>query len=175
MKTATAANLLLSIALLLALLPGLSACNKPAATATPHELTAGDSCSLDGMTLLDFPGPKAQIHYANGEKDLFCDTTEMFSIYLQPEQQKRITGIFTQDMGKTSWDEPRGQWIDARQAIYVLGSKRHGSMGPTIASFSQQTDAATFAEKYGGQVQRFEQVTLDQADLSGGVIHDEKM
>ena len=74
-------------------------CNKQSAMVTPHELSAGDSCSLDGMSLLDFPGPKAQIHYANGETDLFCDTVEMFSIYLQPEQQKRITGIFTQDMG----------------------------------------------------------------------------
>ncbi len=153
----------------------LSACNKQPTTVTPHELTAGDSCSLDGMTLLDFPGPKAQIHYANGEKDLFCDTTEMFSIYLQPEQQKRVTGIFTQDMGKTSWEEPRGNWIDAKQAFYVLGSKCYGAMGPTIASFAQQKDAETSAAQYGGQVQRFDQVTMEMVDLSGGVVHDESM
>ena len=150
-------------------------CNKQSAMVTPHELSASDSCSLDGMSLLDFPGPKAQVHYANGEIDLFCDTFEMFSIYLQPEQQKRITGIFTQDMGKTSWEEPRGNWIDAKQAFYVLGSQRHGSMGPTIASFTLQKDAEIFIGKYGGQMQRFDQITLDNVDLSGGVIRDEQM
>lgn len=153
----------------------LNACNKQPATVTPYELKSSDSCSLDGMSLLDFPGPKAQIHYANGEKDLFCDTTEMFSIYLQPEQQKRVVGIFTQDMGKASWEEPRGSWIDAKQAFYVLGSKRHGAMGPTIASFAQQKDAETFTATYGGQVYRFDQITMNMVDLSGGVIHDEKM
>jgi copper chaperone NosL len=151
------------------------ACNKQPATVTPHELTAGDSCSLDGMSLLDFPGPKAQIHYASGEPDLFCDTIEMFSIYLQPEQQKRVTGIFTQDMAKTSWEEPRNNWVDARQMFFVLGSKRHGAMGPTLASFAQQKDADAFAQQFGGKVYRFSDITLNMVDLSGGVVHDEQM
>ena len=37
----------------------LTACNKPVTPAAPQEITAGTSCSLDGMTLADFPGPKA--------------------------------------------------------------------------------------------------------------------
>ena len=103
----------------------LTACNKPVTPAAPQEITAGTSCSLDGMTLADFPGPKAQIQYATGNPDYFCDTMEMFSIYLQPEQKKRITGIFTQDMGKTSWEKPQGHWIDAKQAFYIPVSYTH--------------------------------------------------
>ena len=129
----------------------LTACNKPVTPAAPQEITAGTSCSLDGMTLADFPGPKAQIQYATGNPDYFCDTMEMFSIYLQPEQKKRITGIFTQDMGKTSWEKPQGHWIDAKQAFYILGSKKNGSMGPTLASFALQQDAEKFAQEFGGK------------------------
>jgi copper chaperone NosL len=107
MNSKMSAFLLLPLTLAFA----LGGCDKQPTAVTPHELTTGDSCSLDGMSLLDFPGPKAQIHYASGEPDLFCDTAEMFSIYLQPEQQKRVTGIFTQDMAKTSWEEPRNNWV----------------------------------------------------------------
>lgn len=175
MNSKISASLVLPFAVVFALIFSLSGCDKQSAAVTPQELTAGDSCSLDGMSLLDFPGPKAQIHYASGEPDLFCDTTEMFSIYLQPEQQKRVTGIFTQDMAKTSWEEPRNNWVDAKKMFFVLGSKRHGAMGPTLASFAQQQDAEKFAKEYGGQVYRFEQITRDMVDMSGGVVHDEQM
>jgi copper chaperone NosL len=153
----------------------LAACEQPQEPVTAQEISAGTSCSLDGMILADFPGPKAQIHYANGEPDFFCDTNEMFSIYLQPEQKKRITAMFTQDMGKTDWDQPQGQWIDARQAHYVQGSSMAGSMGPTLASFGSKHEAEKFAQQYGGKVLRFEEVTAEMADLSGGVIHDQHM
>lgn len=153
----------------------LIACNKPDVSAAPIAITAGTSCSLDGMTLADFPGPKGQIHYVTGEPDFFCDTTEMFSIYLQPEQKKRITGIFTQDMAKTDWDMPKDHWIDAKLAFYVLGSKKLGSMGPTLAAFFQQKDADDFVKQFGGEVLSFDQVTPEIADLSGGVVHDERM
>lgn len=166
-------NLRPALQLLLAL--ALAACERQHAPATAQEITPETACSLDGMILADFPGPKAQIHYATGEPDFFCDTTEMFSIYLQPEQQKRITGIYIQDMGKTDWDKPQGHWIDARQAHYVLGSKKTGSMGPTLASFASRQDAENFAKEYGGKVLRFDEITAEMVDLGGGVIHDEHM
>ena len=159
----------------LILMAALVACGKTAAPVAPQEITAGTSCSLDGMTLADFPGPKAQIHYAMGEPDYFCDTVEMFSIYLKPEQKKRITGIFTQDMGKSDWESPKGNWVDAKQAFYVLGSKKMGSMGPTLAAFSIEQDANKFAKEFGGKVLGFDQVTLDMVDLSGGAAHDQHM
>ncbi|HEY3325970.1 MAG TPA: nitrous oxide reductase accessory protein NosL [Novimethylophilus sp.] len=161
--------------LLLALAFTLAACNRQPASVAPQEIKAGTACSMDGMVLADFPGPKGQIQYADGAPDFFCDTFELFSIYLQPEQKRRITAIFTQDMGKTDWEKPQGHWIDAKTAFYVLGSKKTGSMGPTLASFALQGDAEAFAKNNGGRVLRFDQVTLDMVSLSGGVVHDETM
>ncbi|TJY56274.1 nitrous oxide reductase accessory protein NosL [Sinimarinibacterium sp. CAU 1509] len=154
----------------------IAACREaPGTPVRPLEVTAGTACSLDGMLLADYPGPKAQIHYASGTPDFFCDTVEMFSIYLQPEQQKRVAAIYVQDMGATDWDTPAGHWIDARSATYVHGSRKRGSMGPTLASFARESDARSFATQQGGHVMRFEQVTPDMVALDGGALHDSRM
>lgn len=157
------------------LLALLTACSKAEAPVQAKEPTRGTACALDGMILLDYPGPKGQIVYANGDTDFFCDTVELLSIYLKPEQQKRIKGIFTQDMGQAAWDDPRDHWIDAKTAYYVAESKRRGSMGPTLASFARSEDAQAFAQKYGGKVLRFNEITPDMVVLDGGVARDETM
>ena len=71
-----------------------------------QEITGNTFCALDGMLLLDYPGPKAQIHYDQGSPEFFCDTVEMFSIYTRPEQEKRILAVYVQDMGKADWTKP---------------------------------------------------------------------
>lgn len=158
-------------------LAGLSACGDKAETAVVAvEIDPATTCDLDGMLLADFPGPKAQIHFKNEAKPTFyCDTVEMFNTLLKPEQVKPIRAVMVQDMGKADWDQPRGNWFDARSGIYVLGSKRKGSMGPTIASFAQEADAQAFAAKHGGKVLRFGQITRDMVDLSGGAQQDTRM
>lgn len=155
-----------------------SACSESgkSGAVVPHEIGHETSCSLDGMLLADYPGPKAQIHFAGqDEPEFFCDTVEMFNIYLNPEQVRVVRGLFVQDMGQTDWDDPEGHWIDARQAFYVHGSSRRGSMGPTIASFANRADADKFAAQYGGKVHAFAEITRDMAILDGGALHDTNM
>ncbi len=154
----------------------LAACNQSEPTAVaPLEIAADTYCSLDGMTLADYPGPKAQIHYEQGEPEFFCDTVEMFSLLLQPEQQRKVRAVYVNDMGSTDWDQPSGHWIDARSGLYVVGSGRRGSMGPTIASFASEAAASAFANEHGGRVHRFDEITLDMVALDGGVIKDRGM
>ncbi|HEX2492531.1 MAG TPA: nitrous oxide reductase accessory protein NosL [Steroidobacter sp.] len=154
----------------------LAACGQAEKTKTaPVKIGSDAYCSLDGMLLHDYPGPKAQLHYTQGQPDVFCDTVEMFAVYLRPEEQKRVTALYVQDMGKTDWDHPLDHWIDARSAFYVSGSKRLGSMGPTLASFARETDARTFAAAEGGDVLRFADLTPDMVTLDGGVLKDKTM
>lgn len=146
------------------------------AAVVPVEIDSGTYCVLDGMILADYPGPKAQIHYAGQTMpDFFCDTVEMFHTYFNPEQVRVVQGLFVQDMGKTTWDEPRGHWIDARTAYFVHGSSRRGSMGPTIASFALEEDARKFATEFGGHVSHFTGITQDMVILDGGALHDSRM
>jgi copper chaperone NosL len=172
---------LLGLAVLASLgaLGGLAACgDRPgdARALAPVEIGAATSCELDGMLLADYPGPKAQIHYAGAAAPVFfCDTVELFNMLLRPEQVRKVLAVYVQDMGQADWEQPRGHWIDARTAVYVPGSKRHGSMGPTIASFAQEADAARFAVGYGGKALRFADIKPDMVDLSGGALHDSRM
>jgi copper chaperone NosL len=153
----------------------LSGCSRSEAAAV-HAIEPGAEtpCSLDGMTLADYPGPKAQILYERGDPDFFCDTVEMFSIFLKPEQQRAVRAVFVQDMGQADWAHPAGHWTDAKSAFYVAGSRARGSMGPTIASFAHEQDASAFAAREGGTVLRFEQVKPEMAILDGGVLKDHK-
>lgn len=153
----------------------VAGCGDRATTSAPQEITRDTVCALDGMLLADYPGPKGQIQYDAGPPDFFCDTMEMISIYLRPEQQKRAIAVFTQDMGRADWKEPRGHWIDAKAAFYVVGSSRHGSMGPTLVSFAREEDSQAFVKQYGGKVLRFGEITLDMVALDGGVLRDERM
>lgn len=163
----------LRVALVLGLL--LVGCTKPAPPPQAQEITSDTACALDGMLLKDYPGPKAQIHYAEGPPEFYCDTVEMFAMLLAPESARRVRAVYTQDMGQTEWKQPRGHWIDARAAFYVRGSKLMGSMGPTFAAFARREDAEAFARAHGGTVLRFADVTVDMADLRGGAQRDERM
>lgn len=172
---------LLGLAVLASLgaLGGLAACgDRPgdARALAPVEIGAATSCELDGMLLADYPGPKAQIHYAGAAAPVFfCDTVELFNTLLRPEQVHKVLAVYVQDMGQADWEQPRGHWIDASSAYYVLGSKRHGSMGPTIASFAQELDAKKFAGQWGGKLLRYAEVKPGMVDLSGGALHDTRM
>jgi copper chaperone NosL len=137
----------------------VGACSRAVPPAVASEPTAETVCALDGMVLNDFPGPKAQIHYAEGAPDFFCDLIELFAAVLAPEQKRAVTGLFVQDMGKAEWDHPSGNWIDAKKAVYVVGSRKQGSMGTTFGSFAGFADAETFAKREGGKVLRFDQIT----------------
>jgi copper chaperone NosL len=158
-----------------ALLALLAACSEAVQQATPKEPGSDTACSLDGMVLKDYPGPKAQIHYAEGAPEFFCDLMELFATLLAPEQKRKVAGMFVQDMGKTAWEHPEGNWIDAKVAIYVVGSKKPGSMGPTFGSFANMQDAEAFVQKEGGKIVRYEQITPDMVNLQTGAPHDSKM
>ena len=157
-------------------LTGCSQADNSAQSLKPVEIDRTTSCELDGMLLADYPGPKAQVRFTGQDKpSFFCDTVELFSTLLAGEQVRAVQAVYVQDMGKADWEHPVGHWIDGKTAFYVLGSRRQGSMGPTIGSFAQEADATKFAAEYGGKVLRFTDIKADMVDLTGGALHDTKM
>jgi copper chaperone NosL len=159
-------------------LASLVACGKEesAAPPVPVEIDAATACDLDGMMLAEYGGPKAQVHYAGMAAPVFfCDTVELFAALLRPEQVRTVRAAFVQDMGKADWDKPRGHWFDAKAGFYVVGSRRHAAMGPTIVSFAAEQAARDFTGQWGGKVLRFAEVRPEMADLRGGASQDTKM
>lgn len=167
---------ILGLAALTALLAACGDKGSETVSLSPVDFERSTGCELDGMLLADYPGPKAQIHYAGrAQPSFFCDTVELFNTVLAAEEVRAIRAIYVQDMGQADWNAPRGFWVDAKNCTYVLGSKRHGSMGPTIASFADEADAAKFVAEYGGKALPFAKITRDMVDLSGGALHDTRM
>ena len=83
-------RLLLGLLALAGVAP-LAACSREGegggAGVAPVEITQSTSCDLDGMLLMDYPGPKGQIHFAGADRPAFyCDTVEVLNTLLVPEQ-----------------------------------------------------------------------------------------
>ena len=76
-----------------------------------------------------------------------------------------MTAVYVHDMGRApDWKKPQndGIWIDAKQAVYVLGSSRRGSMrAKETVPFAERAAAEKFAQKFGGKVANFAEIADD--------------
>ncbi|MDL0431379.1 nitrous oxide reductase accessory protein NosL [Marinobacter sp. TBZ242] len=135
----------------------------------PVHIESGDECHVCGMAITRFPGPKGEAITAREQQvNKFCSTRDMFSWALQPENAKREHTLYVHDMAQTDWEHPDDTaLIDAREAFFVVGSKRTGAMGPTLASFAAEEAAREFAMNYGGQVLSYNNVTMDHLNVGG--------
>jgi copper chaperone NosL len=144
----------------------LAGCGDAGRPLSAGEPAADAVCALDGMSINDYPGPKAQIVFKGGHIDYFCSLAELFEVLFSEQGQHGIAAAYVQDMGKADWNKPRGHWLDARHAVYVVGSRAQGAMGPTIATFARMEDAQGFAAREGGRVLAYGQLRPDAAKIS---------
>lgn len=126
-------------------------------------IESSDQCHLCGMVIQNFPGPKGQLALKGDEKTRkFCSNRDAFTYYLQPENQHRKQAIFVHDMSKTPWESPSNDhFIAAETAFYVYGSNRKAAMGVSLASFSSMDSANEFMTEFGGEMVKFEDITLE--------------
>lgn len=129
-------------------------------------MESSDECHLCGMLITRFDGPKGEVfRKEQGDKVFkFCSTRDMFSYYLDPENQRNVAQMLVHDMSKMPWGSESiddKYFIDAKTAWYVAGSEKTGAMGKTLASFSEQSDAVAFAKEFGGTVLSFKDINLD--------------
>lgn len=128
-------------------------------------MESSDECHLCGMLITRFNGPKGEIFRKGQGANVvkFCSTRDMFSYYLDPENKRNVAKMLVHDMSEMPWSAINDEYfIDAKNAWYVIGSKKIGAMGKTLASFGKQSDAEYFSEKFGGKVIKFEEIGLDE-------------
>jgi copper chaperone NosL len=140
----------------------LIGCSKEDSAKTfPITLTKDHACKICGMISAEYPGPKAQIQYKKGESETFCGTPHMFMATLHPERPRNISAIYVHDMGQADWDHPKNEWIDAKEAYYVLGGDKKGPMGDPLVPFSALEGAESYVKEHGGRIVRFDEITVD--------------
>lgn len=151
---------------MLALALGLGACKEEKAEAPrARDVTAEAVGEFCGMSLAEHPGPKGQI-FVQGRKDPFWFATvrELFAFMRLPEYPKNVAAMYVTDMGAADdWSRPQpGPWMDAKQAFYVVGSRRRSGMDTDeFVPFASEQAARRFAAETGGRVMRFGDVPLD--------------
>jgi copper chaperone NosL len=156
---------------LLAALAGgllLSGCNEQKtaeAPPPPQEMTGSAVGRYCGMNVMEHPGPKGQIILASQKEPVwFSSARDAISFTMLPEEPKDIQAIYVSDMAKApEWDKPGAtNWVDARQASFVIGSRMKGGMGGDEAvPFSDRGAAEKFAAENGGRVMAFAEVPKD--------------
>jgi len=150
----------LILLLLLAVL-ALAGCRKETAQTLPQPqpLTADAVGHYCGMNLTEHAGPKGQIILASRKEPVwFSSARDALSFTMLPEEPKDIRAIYVSDMAKAaSWEDPGAvNWVEARNAFFVIDSGRKGGMGaPETVPFSDHVAAEKFAAEHGGRVVSF--------------------
>ena len=131
----------------------------------PQEMTAAAIGHYCGMNVLEHTGPKGQIILASRKEPVwFSSARDAISFTMLPEEPKDIRAIYVSDMAEApNWDKPgTTNWVDAKQASFVIGSRMKGGMGGDEAvPFSDKAAAEKFAAENGGKVVAFSDVPKD--------------
>lgn len=155
----------LSAVLIAGLAAGCDDKTKTAAPPPPQALTQQAMGHYCGMNVLEHPGPKGQILLASRLQPVwFSSARDTLSFTLLPEEAKDIQAVYVSDMGKApSWEEPGAtNWIDAKQALFVVGSSRKGGMGAAeLVPFAQRDAAEAFVARHGGSILSFDAIPRD--------------
>jgi copper chaperone NosL len=118
-----------------------------------------------GMNVLEHDGPKGQIILTRIPEPIwFSSARDAVAFTMLPDEPKNIAAIYVSDMATaTSWEQPGADnWIDAKNAFFVLGSRQRGGMGTSeTVPFSTEEAARAFAATNGGKVVRFDDIPLD--------------
>ncbi|MFC0242390.1 nitrous oxide reductase accessory protein NosL [Rhodopseudomonas telluris] len=146
----------------------LAGCKPDSATTElppPVTLNADAMGVFCGMNLMEHPGPKGQIITASRlDPFWFSSVRDTVAFTRMPEQPRDIRAIYVSDMGRApSWDAPgETNWINARQAFFVIGSRKHGGMGAAEAvPFGDRAAADQFVADQGGRIVQFDEIPSD--------------
>lgn len=170
------------VLLALGLIVALAACGEEevAEVPSPREPTREAIGHYCGMIVVDHAGPKGQI-FLDGEEEpiWFSSVRDTLAFTMLPEEPRTVAAIYVNDMAKaTNWDRPEpGAWVDAREAVFVVGSDARGGMGaPETVPFSDMAAAERFTSQHGGQIYRIGQIperfVLGPADLQDAELLD---
>jgi copper chaperone NosL len=131
----------------------------------PRSMTAEAIGHYCGMNLFEHPGPKGQIFAASLiEPVWFSSARDAIAFTMLPDEPKDIVAIYVSDMARAaSWDKPGADnWVEARKALFVIGSRTKGGMGGDEAvPFSDRDAAEQFRAQNGGRIVGFADVPRD--------------
>jgi nitrous oxide reductase accessory protein NosL len=122
----------------------------------------GAECSVCSMIVAEQPSPRAQVIYRDGTRHHLCSLADL-SIEIQtPSSNGKPIATYVESL-PSNFDPKKNlviplPWINANDAVYILGFQRPRVMGTPILSFSK-SNGQIFQSNYS------ETVSVDWKEL----------
>ena len=144
----------------------LAGCQEEVKIPDPVPLTRDAEGFYCNMIVIDHPGPKAQVYEKDRAQAIwFTSVRDALAYMILPGEAQHVQVIYVHDMGQaTSWDKPpiHGIWIKAKEAFYVVESRKRGGMGAKeTIPFRDEAMARAFSREYGGRVVAYADISPD--------------
>lgn len=127
--------------------------------ADPVKPSGSDKCPVCGMFVAKYPDFLAQVIFKGGSNAVFDGAKDMFQYYLNlkkydaSKKSEDIESIYVTDYYGLNA-------IDAKSAVYVIGSNVTGPMGKELIPFAKKEDADEFMSDHAGKKSlKFEEIT----------------
>lgn len=153
----------------------------------PITLTEGQACDQCNMVIDRHPGPVGQTYYLDDPPPeledredghgRFCSTWCLYRFVLDRKQSgfepvgsyatdySTVEYELGEDAGVTIIDPTPHLEAEAfglvSELVFVVDSDVEGAMGSSLIGFSDEEDASTFADEYGGELLEDGDITLD--------------
>ncbi len=132
-------------------------------SAEPKEITDSKArCAVCGMFVAKYPSWLAQIVMEDGTVSFYDGVKDLMVFFHNP-------GQFGADKGKIKeiWvkDYYTVDWIDGREAFYVVGSDTYGPMGEELIPFASREAADSFLkDHHGSEILLFSEIGADRIE-----------
>lgn len=145
------------IALSIALVGALPACDRTEETGPPNLRFGRDECAECKMSIVDEKSAAAaRVRTSHGTEALVFDDLGCLLDLERWKPQTHVTERWTRDYGSRGWTQ-------AETATYVFSEKIHTPMGSWIAAYAAPVDAEAAHRQYGGEILTFEQLVARRA------------
>jgi copper chaperone NosL len=145
---------------------------RPNIVLTPINLNKNHSCVSDGMIIINYNGPKAQIVWKDGSRSFFCEVREAFYESLDKIKNKKIQAFYVQDFSNIEWGSYIDRWVLANKVYYVVDSDKDGAMGLTYVPFSDLNAAENFIKLYNGRLLSYNEINRNTLSNSSNLLKD---
>ena len=137
---------------------------------SPQEIADDISCGKCGMFPARYPQWQTQVVFSDGFMVPFDGCKCMFGFLFKMGQHNKkhtsadVAAVWVREF-KT------GDWINAQQAYYVIGSSEMGPMGKELIPFSDAPSAESFQKEYGGDITRYDAISMETLKPLMGKMH----
>ncbi|MBN8442201.1 MAG: nitrous oxide reductase accessory protein NosL [Thauera sp.] len=122
-------------------------------------IPADARCAVCGMYPSRFPRWAAQLIFDDGRAHFFDSPVDLFLLLAEParfdaqHRGEQAVALYVSD-------SRGGGWLDARRAVFVIGSRTRGPMrGPDLPAFADAASAEAFIAEQGGRAIGFDDIT----------------